>query len=89
MQAEDIEKFLDKKEKQDHNYVKISFKQRDPIYGIFIRDADYTYLKAKNFWRIIPQSQLDTFRQTGNTQLAKIFNGSDFSRLTAYEDSFE
>ena len=88
MQAEDIEKFLSKKD-LDSSYIKISFKQRDPIYGLFIKDADYSYLKSKNFWRIVPQSQLDAFKNTGNTQLAKIFSGADFSRLTTYEDSFE
>lgn len=88
MQVEEIEKFLSKKT-TTQQYVKISFKKREPIYGLFIVDADYQYLKAKNFWRIVPQSQLSAYNQSKNAQLARIFSGSDFSRLTQYEESFE
>ena len=87
MNIEDIEKFLAKKPGSE--YVKISFKQRDAIYGLFVQDSDYGYLKAKNFWRIVPQSQLDGFKTTKNVNLAKIFNGAEFSKLISYQDSFE
>jgi hypothetical protein len=87
MNIEDIEKFLAKKTESE--YVKISFKQRDPIYGLFVQDNDYSYLKSKNFWRIVPQSQLEAFKTTKNVNLARIFNGAEFSKLTSYQDSFE
>ena len=89
MNIEDIEKFFEKKAVLNEDYVKISFKQRDAIYGLFLKDADYSYLKAKNFWRIVPQSQLEAYKTTKNANLAKIFNGAEFSRLANYEESFE
>jgi hypothetical protein len=88
MQIEEIEKFL-KKNPTDLNYVKISFKKREAIYGLFVEDKDYADLKSKNFWRIVPQSQLTAYQQTKNLSLARIFSGSEFSRLTQYKDSFE
>lgn len=89
MNSEDIEKFFEKKATLNEDYVKISFKQRDSIYGLFIKDADYQYLKAKNFWRIVPQSQLDAYKSSRNPGLAKIFNGAEFSKLATYQESFE
>lgn len=89
MNSEDIEKFLDSKSMNNQEYVKISFKQREAIFGLFIKDSDYAYLKAKNFWRIVPQSQLNAYKVSKNTNLAKIFNGAEFSRLSAYQESFD
>ena len=88
MQIEEIEKFL-KKNATDPNYVKISFKKRDSIYGLFVEDKDYAHLKSKNFWRIVPQSQFTAYKQSKNMNLAKIFCGVEFSRLTQYKETFE
>lgn len=83
MNTEDIQKFLDNKTSSGNEYVKITFKKRDAVYGLFVRDhRDYSDLKAKNFWRIVPQSQFDAYLQSKNIGLAKIFCGSDFTRLT-------
>lgn len=83
MNTEDIEKFLDKKTSAGNEYVKITFKKRDAVYGLFVKDhVDYVELKAKNFWRIVPQSQFNAYHQLKNVGLAKIFCGSDFTRLT-------
>ena len=82
MQIDEIQKFLDTKTSAGHEYVKITFKKRDAVYGLFVRDhQDYTDLKAKNFWRVVPQSQFGAWEETHNVSLAKIFLGSDFSRL--------
>lgn len=89
MNIEEIEKFLNRKSAPKDDYVKITFKKRDAIYGLFLKDSDYADLKSKNFWRIVPQSQFDAYKQTRNVNLAKIFNGLEFSRLTTYNDSFE
>ena len=48
MNIEEIEKFLDKKTTADLKYVKISFKKRDPIYGLFLKEKDFVYLKAND-----------------------------------------
>jgi hypothetical protein len=88
MQIEEIEKFL-KKHTTNPSYVKITFKKREAIYGLFVEDKDYAHLKSKNFWRIVPQSQLTAYNQSKNLNLAKIFCGVEFSRLTQYNESFE
>lgn len=88
MNVEDIEKFFEKKAAFNEDYVKITFKQRDAIFGLFLKDADYGYLKAKNFWRIVPQSQFEAYKTTKNPSLAKVFNGAEFSRLNTYQESF-
>ena len=88
MNIEDIEKFLKTKVSQESNYIKIDFKKRDSIYGLFIKDGDYGDLKSKNFWRIVTRTHFDEYQKSKNVNLAKIFNGSEFSRLTLYKDSF-
>jgi hypothetical protein len=83
MNTEDIQKFLDNKTSLGNEYVKITFKRRNSVFGLFVRDhRDYSDLKAKNFWRIVPQSQFEAYQQTRNIGLAKIFSGSDFTRLS-------
>ena len=82
MNIEDIQKFLDKKTDVNNEYVKISFRKRPAIQGLFIKGhRDYAELKSKNFWRIVPESQFATYQRTKDVNLAKIFSGSDFSRL--------
>jgi hypothetical protein len=90
MNTEEIEKFLDTKITPENDYVKIAFKKRDAIYGLFVRGhQDYSDLKSKNFWRIVPRSQFEAYKQSKNINLAKIFSGSEFSKLTIYKDSFD
>ncbi len=89
MNPEDIEKFLDKNAKPNGECVQIKFRQREAIFGLFVKDSDYAYLKAKNFWRIVPQSKLDVYKSTGDPSLARIFNGAEFSKLVTYSESFE
>jgi hypothetical protein len=89
MNIEDIESFLSKKTTVENNYVKITFKKRDAIFGLFIKDKDYSDLKSKNFWRIVTRTHFDEYSKSKNNALAKIFNGSEFSRLTVYTESFD
>ena len=90
MNIEDIQKFIDTKTSAGNEYVKITFKKRDAVYGLFIREhRDYVDLKAKNFWRIVPQSQFGAYHQSKNVSLAKIFSGSDFTRLTVSKNISE
>jgi len=88
MHTEEIEKFLDTKTSVQNNYVKIDFKKRDSIYGLFVKDKDYTDLKSKNFWRIVTRPHFEEYNKSKNSNLAKIFNGTEFSKLTLYKDSF-
>ena len=90
MNIEEIQKFLDNKTPTGNAYIKITFKKRDAVYGLFVKEhKDYSDLKSKNFWRIVPQSQFEAYGSSKNVGLAKIFHGSEFSRLTLYEESFE
>jgi len=81
MSNEEIEKFFDKQQVKDGQQVKIEFKKRNTIYGIFIAGNDYADLKAKNFWRIVTSINFDAWKRSKDVNLAKIFNGSEFSRL--------
>lgn len=88
MNAEQIKKFITTKVTLNNKYVKIEFGKRDPIYGLFITDADYQDLSAKNFWRIVTSKNFDAYSKSKDNNLAKIFNGSEFSRLSLLNDEF-
>jgi hypothetical protein len=81
MTTEMIEKFVENKNRKD-NAVNIHFKERSTVTGIFIKSADYDELKQKNFWRIVNNIHIEEWRKTKNMDLARIFNGMSFTRLT-------
>lgn len=87
MRTEEIQKFLEN-ETAAERYVKIDFPKRNSIYGVFVKDKDYDDLKSKNFWRIVTRQHFDAWKKTKDINLARIFNGAEFSRLTTYRDSF-
>lgn len=62
--------------------VKIEFKKRNSIVGIFVKSYDYEYLKSKNFWRIVADAKMKEWKTTNDNGLSKIFSGSEFTRLT-------
>ena len=62
--------------------IKIHFKTRSTITGIFIKGNDYNELRSKNFWRIVTQTSIDSWKKTKDVGLAKIFNGMEFTRLS-------
>lgn len=80
MKNEDIEKVIQKRVTNE-SLVQISFKTRTAIKGIFIESADFHQLSRKNLWRIVTERHLETFAKTHDENLAKIFNGSEFTRL--------
>ena len=81
MTSEQIEKFL-QPEFIDVKPVQISFKTRQGIKGIFIKTRDFTELKGKNLWRIVSESKIEEYGKSKNSELARIFNGVEFTRLT-------
>jgi hypothetical protein len=89
MNIEEIEKFLHKDKSVAEQCIKINFKKRDSIYGIFIQTNDYNDLKSKNFWRIVTKTHFEQWNKTKDVNLAKIFNGSEFSRLVLLKEAFE
>lgn len=76
-----IEKFIESKNRKD-NAVNIHFKERSTVTGIFIKTPDYNELKSKNFWRIVNHIHIEEWKKTQNMDLARIFNGLSFTRLT-------
>jgi hypothetical protein len=92
MNTEQIQKFLSnstKGDNKDHKYVKIDFKTRDSIYGLFITEtADFKDLTSKNFWRIVTRKHFDDYNRSKNMDLARIFNGAEFTRLSLLTDAF-
>lgn len=81
MTPDKIEEYIDQKERKD-NPVNIHFKDRNTVKGIFIRSADYDELKSKNLWRVVSTTYLNDWKKTKNENLARIFNGLTFTRLT-------
>lgn len=81
MTSEMIEKFVEGKGRKDAA-INIHFKERSTITGLFIRTADYGELKMKNLWRIVSNGKIEEWNKTKNIDLARIFNGLSFTRLT-------
>lgn len=88
MNTEQIKKFIETKVTHNNKYVKIEFSKRDPIYGIFITDEDYHDLSSKNFWRIVTSKHFDEYNKKKDVNLARLFNGSEFSKLSLLSDEF-
>ncbi len=76
-----ITKFLEP-DNLEKKQVKIEFKKRNTIVGIFVKSPDYEDLKAKNFWRIVSEMHIPEWKKTSDNKLSKIFSGSEFTRLT-------
>ncbi len=76
-----IEKYVAKRQPVEKE-IKIRFRQRNTLTGIFIRGNDYDDLKSKNFWRIVTNSNIEAWKKTKDTTLAKIFNGMEFTKLS-------
>jgi hypothetical protein len=88
MNSEQIKNFVENKTTDKNKYVKVEFSKREPIYGIFITGADYKDLSSKNFWRIVTSKNFDAYNKTKDINLARIFNGSEFSKLSLLSDEF-
>ena len=61
--------------------VKINFKNRNPVMGLFIEMKDFNELKSKNFWRVVTERNIDAWLKSKDINLVKIFNGSEFTKL--------
>jgi len=81
MTAEMIQKFVENKGRKD-SAINIHFKERRTVTGVFIHCPDYDELKSKNFWRIVSNENIPEWEKTKNANLARIFNGVSFTRLT-------
>jgi hypothetical protein len=81
MTPEMIENFVTNKIKKGAK-VNIHFKDRNTVTGLFIHTGDYDELKSKNFWRIVNQQHVEQWKETKDVNLARVFNGASFTRLS-------
>lgn len=81
MLPEQIAKFIET-EQLSNPTVKIEFKKRNTIIGLFVKLNDYEELKAKNFWRLVTETNLEQWHKSNDINDAKLFNGSEFTRLS-------
>jgi hypothetical protein len=82
MTSEQIEKFFANNPDNGAQAIKISFKARNTVEGVFIRNADYVELKGKNFWRIVTLKNFESYRNSKDVNLTRIFNGAEFTKLS-------
>jgi hypothetical protein len=80
MTNEQIEKFLYPNHISKQQ-VKINFKNRNPIVGLFIEWKDSGELKEKNFWRVVTQKNIEAWQKSKDMNLVKIFSGNEFTKL--------
>jgi hypothetical protein len=76
-----IVKHVEAKGKADKP-LNVHFKQRETIRGLFIKSEDYNDLKSKNLWRIVANAKIEQWEKTKDVNLARIFNGVEFTRLS-------
>jgi hypothetical protein len=81
MLPEQIAKFVET-EQSNNNTVKVEFKKRNSITGVFIKHTDYEELKSKNFWRLVTEANLDMYNKSKDINSGRMFNGSEFTRLS-------
>jgi hypothetical protein len=82
MTIEQIERFLSVNKEDLKVPAKISFKTRGTVEGVFIKTPDFLELKKKNFWRIVSSKNLEDYRKSRDTNLSRIFNGAEFTKLS-------
>lgn len=88
MLPEQIAKFVET-EQLNNPSVKIEFKKRNTIIGLFVRLKDYDELKSKNFWRLVTEPNLENWHKSQDINNAKMFNGSEFTRLSVAKKKAE
>lgn len=90
MTIEQIEKFVETETIPQNKSMKIDFKKRNSIRGFIVKTTpDYTELKNKNFWRIVNSRNLEDWTKSKNLEFAKIFSGSEFTKLSLVNNKDE
>lgn len=81
MTSELISKFIEN-EQLPNKPVKIEFKKRNAVTGMFVKVNDYDELKSKNFWRIVSETNMEQWHKSRDINLVRIFNGTEFTKLS-------
>jgi len=85
MTNEQIENFFQNAKLKERK-VKIDFKTRNSMIGLFIESKDSAELNVKNFWRIVTEPKIDEFLKGKDINTARIFNGSEMTRLSIIKE---
>jgi hypothetical protein len=89
MTVEQIETFLAKETVPQGKIIRFEMKKRNPVRGLIVQGRDYNELKGKNFWRIVTQTNLAEYNKSQNINLAKIFSGTEFAKLSLVSNKAE
>ena len=89
MTVEQIENFLAKESVPQGKIIRFEMNKRNPVRGLIVQGKDYTELKGKNFWRIVTQTHLAEYSKSQNINLAKIFSGTEFAKLSLVSNKAE
>ncbi|MCX6316676.1 MAG: short-chain dehydrogenase [Bacteroidetes bacterium] len=81
MTSEAIVKYIETKNHTE-KALNIHFKTRSTITGLFIKGVDYKELQDKNFWRVVSEPRIEEWKKSKDMNLARIFNGAEFTRLS-------
>jgi hypothetical protein len=81
MTPEAIHSFLEKE--KPNSLIKIEFKKRNVLKGMIVRMADFEDLSVKNFWRIVPEANIEKWTKKPDNNLLRIYSGSEFTKLTS------
>jgi hypothetical protein len=82
MTIEQIEKFFQNTSTNVSDPIKIQFKTRGTVEGVFVRAQDFSELRGKNFWRIVTLKYLDEYKSSKDMNFSRIFNGAEFTKLS-------
>jgi hypothetical protein len=67
--------------------IKIDFKQRSSLIGMFLKANDYEELKSKNFWRIVTDPKnIEAWKKSKDMNLARLFNGMEITKLSEVKE---
>ena len=83
MTNDQIEKFISNNVDENGKPIKIFFKTRNTLEGIFIQTQDFKELKSKNFWRIVTATNLENYKKSKDMGLSRIFNVAEFTKLSS------
>ena len=89
MTVEQIETFLSRETVPQGKIIRFEMKKRNPVRGLIVKGRDYNELKEKNFWRIVTQTHLAEYSKSQNINLAKIFSGTEFAKLSLVSNKAE
>lgn len=76
-----IEKFI-ASAKRKNKMIRIHFRKREAVTGLFIVTRDYNEMKSKNFWRIVDESRQKEWLNEKNLSSSRLFCGDAFARLS-------